>query len=185
MTPTSTGAVVRGASTWSILWGVLLILLGLMAIAFPLAATVAANAVIAWLIVLAGLVHLVLAFHAHGAGSILWRVLVGLAYLGFGIYLILHPIVGIVTFTLLLATLFFIEGIFNIILFFQMRSSGGSVWFLLDGIITLLLGLFIYIHWPSSSVWAIGTLVGVSMITSGITRVMVSMTVRRLAAGLP
>jgi len=53
MTQTSTGAVVRGASTWSILWGVLLILLGLAAIAFPLAATVAANAVIAWLIVLA------------------------------------------------------------------------------------------------------------------------------------
>jgi len=112
-------------------------------------------------------------------------VLVGLAYLAFGIYVILHPVVGIVTFTLLLATLFFIEGIFSIIQFFQTRSAGGSVWFLLDGIITLLLGLFIYIHWPSSSAWAIGTLVGVSMITSGITRVMVSMTVRRLAAGLP
>jgi uncharacterized membrane protein HdeD (DUF308 family) len=46
---------------------------------------------------------------------------------------------------------------------------------LIDGIITLLLGLMIYRQWPSSSVWAIGILVGVSMITSGFSRVMLSL----------
>jgi uncharacterized membrane protein HdeD (DUF308 family) len=51
-----------------------------------------------------------------------------------------------------------------------------------DGVITLLLGLLIYVHWPSSSVWAIGTLVGVSMIISGVTRVMFSLAVRKLSA---
>ena len=70
----------------------------------------------------------------------------------------------------------------NIVLFFRMRSFRGSIWLLIDGIITLLLGLLIYLHWPSSSAWAIGTLVGVSMIMSGITRVMLSLAVRRSAA---
>jgi uncharacterized membrane protein HdeD (DUF308 family) len=54
-----------------------------------------------------------------------------------------------------------------------------------DGIITLLLGLLIYRQWPSSSIWAIGTLVGVSMIISGVTRVMFSLTVRKLSAAAP
>ena len=66
-----------------------------------------------------------------------------------------------------------------------MRSMRGSGWILVDGIVTLLLGGLIYIHWPSSSMWAIGTLVGVSMIISGVTRVMLSLTVRKLTTGGP
>jgi uncharacterized membrane protein HdeD (DUF308 family) len=80
-----------------------------------------------------------------------------------------------------LASLFLIEGVLDIVLFVKMRSVGGSTWVLLDGIITLLLGLMIYMQWPSSSAWAIGTLVGVSMIISGVTRVMMSLAVRKAA----
>ncbi|MFY9674981.1 MAG: DUF308 domain-containing protein, partial [Terriglobales bacterium] len=71
--------------------------------------------------------------------------------------------------------------ILNVALFFKVREVQGSSWFLFDGIITLLLGLLIYVQWPSSSAWAIGTLVGISMIISGITRVMLSLTVRKAA----
>ena len=84
----------------------------------------------------------------------------------------------------MLASLFLIEGVLDIALFFKMRSLGGSSWVLVDGIITLLLGLMIYAQWPSSSVWAIGTLVGVSMIISGVTRVMLSLAVRRATAAM-
>lgn len=172
-------AIVRQASTWSVLWGVLLIILGMMAIGSPFIAAVALNVVIAWLIVGAGVVHLVLAFQAHGAGSVIWKLLVGLAYLFFGAYLIMHPVLGVASLTLLLASLFLIEGILDVILFFRMRSVGGSSWVLIDGIITLLLGALIYMQWPSSSIWAIGTLVGVSLIISGVSRVMLSLAVRR------
>ncbi|PYX11892.1 MAG: hypothetical protein DMG84_22925 [Acidobacteria bacterium] len=92
------------------------------------------------------------------------------------------PGAGVASLTLVLASLFLIEGILNIVLFFQMRSMRGSGWMLGDGIITLLLGLLIYLQWPSSSTWAIGTLVGVSMIISGVTRVMFSLAVRKVAA---
>jgi uncharacterized membrane protein HdeD (DUF308 family) len=176
--------LVRSASTWSILWGVSLICLGMLAVAAPMIAAVAVNALIAWLIVLAGVVHLAVAFHSREAGSVIWRLLVGLAYICFGGYLIARPALGVVTLTLLLASLFLVEGIFNIILFFRTPSTLRSSWFLLDGIVTLLLGLMIYMQWPSSSAWAIGTLVGVSLIFSGISRVMVSMAVRRAAASV-
>jgi uncharacterized membrane protein HdeD (DUF308 family) len=64
-------------------------------------------------------------------------------------------------------------------LFFQLRALGRAGLFLLDGIVTLALGLMIYLQWPSSSAWAIGTLVGVSLIISGVTRVMMSSAVRK------
>jgi len=135
----------------------------------------------AWLIVLAGVVHLILAFHAHRAGGLIWKLLVGLAYLCFGGYLIVHPLLGITSLTLLLASLFLVEGVLDIVLFFQMRSMRGSSWVLIDGIVSLLLGLMIYRQWPSSSAWVIGTLVGVSMIFSGVARVMLSLAVRKTA----
>jgi uncharacterized membrane protein HdeD (DUF308 family) len=65
-----------------------------------------------------------------------------------------------------------------------MRAIGGAGWILADGIITLALGLMIYLQWPSSSSWAIGTFVGVSLIVSGVTRLMLSLAVRKAAADL-
>jgi uncharacterized membrane protein HdeD (DUF308 family) len=171
--------MVRHASTTSILWGVLLIVLGAVAVCAPLLAAVAVNALVAWLILLAGVVHLMLAFRVHGAGSVIWKVLVGVAYLCFGGYLLVHPLLGIVSLTLLLGSLFLIEGILDIILFVKMRPIQGSSWVLIDGIVTLLLGVLIYMQWPSSSAWAIGTLVGISMIFSGVSRVGISMAVRK------
>jgi uncharacterized membrane protein HdeD (DUF308 family) len=175
----SPAEIVQHASTWSIVWGVLLVVFGVLAIGSPFLAAVAVNVMIAWLIILAGIVHLILAFHAHRAGRLLWKLLVGLAYVFIGGYLLLHPVLGVASLTLVLASLFLIEGILDVILFFQMRSMRGSSWVLVDGIFTLLLGLLIYLQWPSSSVWAIGLLVGVSMILSGVARVMLSLTVRK------
>jgi uncharacterized membrane protein HdeD (DUF308 family) len=173
--------ILRQASTWSIVCGALLVVLGALAVGSPALAAVAVNALIAWLIVLAGIVHLAFAFQARGAAGLLWKLLVGIAYVFFGVYLITHPALGVVSLTLVLASLFLVEGIFDIAGFFRMRPMGGSSWILIDGIVTLLLGLMIYLQWPSSSAWAIGTLVGVSLIISGVSRMMLSFTVRKAA----
>ena len=178
-------AVAHRSSMLSILWGVLLIIFGMMAIGSPMLAAVAVNVVIAWLIVLAGVVHIILAFHRHGAGTVIWKLLVGVAYLCFGGYLLLHPVLGVASLTLALAALFVIEGILNVVLFFKMRPLHGSTWVLVDGIVTILLGLLIYMQWPSSSVWAIGTLVGISMIFSGVARIAMSLALRRAITETP
>lgn len=176
--------MVRHASLVSILWGVLLIVLGMVAVGSPFLAAVAVNVVVGWLIVLAGVVHLVIAFRVHGAGSVIWKVLVGVAYLCFGTYVILHPVLGVASLTLILASLFLIEGVLDIVLFVKMRPIHGSSWVLIDGIVTLLLGLLIYLQWPSSSAWAIGTLVGISLIFSGVARVGMSMAVRKATGAI-
>src|ERR1700732_2926459 len=117
--------MVRHASTVSVFWGVLLIVFGMVAVGSPFLAAVAVNVVVAWLIVLAGVVHIMLAFRAHGAGSMIWKPLVGLAYVFFGAYLIMHPLLGVASLTVVLASLFLIEGVLDIILFFKMRPAGG------------------------------------------------------------
>ena len=96
----------------------------------------------------------------------------------------MHPVLGVTSLTLVLASLFLVEGVLDIVLFFKMRSMQGSSWVLVDGIITLMLGLMIYLQWPSSSVWAIGTLVGVSLIFSGVARVMMSLAVRKATGAI-
>lgn len=171
--------VVRQVSTLSTLWGVLLIGLGILAVASPMVAALAVNVLVAWLIVLAGVVHLIVAFHSREAGSVIWRFLVGLAYICFGAYLIARPVLGVASLTLVLASLFLVEGVFNIVLYFKARRLLRSSWILFDGIVTLILGLMIYMQWPSSSLWAIGTLVGASMIFSGVTRLMMSLAVHK------
>lgn len=178
-TPTD---IVRQASTLSVLWGVLWMIGGLVAIGWPYFAAVVVNVLIAWLLVLAGLLHVIVAFHAFKAGTVFWKLLVGVAYVFAGVYMIMNPQLGVASLTLLLASLFLVEGILEIILYFQIRSLGGSAWVLVNGIITLLLGGMIYAQWPSSSAWAIGTVVGVSILFSGVSWVMLSLAVRKTAA---
>jgi uncharacterized membrane protein HdeD (DUF308 family) len=181
MAQNSSVEMVRHASTVSIWSGALLIVFGMVAICVPFLAAVAVNALIGWLIILAGVVHLVLGFRAHGAGSMIWKLLVGVAYLCFGGYVIAHPVLGVASLTLLLASLFVIEGVLDFVLFAKMRPLHGASWVLVDGIVSLLLGVMIYAQWPSSSAWAIGTLVGISMIFSGVARVMLSLAGRKAA----
>jgi uncharacterized membrane protein HdeD (DUF308 family) len=177
-------ALVKQASKWGIVWGVLLIILGMLAIAEPLVAAIALATFIAWLLIFVGIVHVALAFHAHSGTSMGWKLLIGLAYIFIGGYLLFRPVVGVATLTLMLAFLFMVEGVLDFMLWWKLRSSDGAFWILVDSIVTLVLGAMIYMHWPSSSAWAIGTLVGISMIISGVTRVMLSTSVRRLASQL-
>jgi uncharacterized membrane protein HdeD (DUF308 family) len=174
-------ALVKQGSKWGIIWGVLLVILGMLAIAEPFLAAIALATFIAWLLVFVGVVHMAVAFHAHSGTSMGWKFLVGLAYIFIGGYLLFRPVVGVATLTLMLAFLFLVEGVLDFMLWWKSRSARGAIWILFDSIVTLVLGGMIYVHWPTSSVWAIGTLVGISMIMSGVTRLMLSMAVRKIA----
>lgn len=177
-------AVIKQGSKWGIIWGVLLIIFGTIAIGEPFLAAIALVTFFAWLLILVGIVHAVLAFHAHTGTSLGWKLLVGVAYLFIGGYLFARPLVGVATLTLILAFLFLFEAVLDFMLWWKSRAQNGAFWILVDSIITLILGGLIYVHWPSSSAWAIGTLVGISMIISGVTRVMLSLAVRKVASSL-
>ncbi len=165
----------------SIVWAILLIVFGFLAIALPLGTSLGVVLIVAWLIVLSGGFQFIHAFQSHGAGSIAWKLLVAVIYLIAGIYFLLHPLMGLASFTLALAFFFVAEGVVDLIGYFQNRSAEGSGWILFDGIVTLILGILVWNHWPSSSGWVIGTLVGISLVMTGTTRLMLSLAMRRLS----
>jgi uncharacterized membrane protein HdeD (DUF308 family) len=161
-----------------------MIVAGLLAIAVPQVAGFAVNILVAWLLVFSGAAHLVFAWHTRTTGAMLWELLLGVLYIFIGAYLLFHPVAGLASLTLALAIYLFAEGVLELILSFKLRPMPGSGWLLFDGIITLILGVMIWRTWPSSTEWVIGTLVGISMLFSGISRLMLSLAARRLVAKL-
>ena len=96
-----------------------------------------------------------------------------------GIYLLVHPTLGLIGLTLAMAVFFFVEGVMELANYISTRASNGSQLLLLHGIASLLLGLVIVRRWPISSLWAVGTLVGIGMIMTGVTRLMMARAVRK------
>jgi len=164
----------------SIVWAILLIVFGFLAIALPLGTSLGVVMIVAWLMILSGGFQFVHAFQSTGAGHIVWKLLVAVVYLIAGIYFLMHPLLGLASFTLALAFFFVAEGVMDLIAYFQNRGAEGAGWILFDGIVTLILGILVWRHWPSSSGWVIGTLVGISMLMTGTTRLMLSLAARRI-----
>jgi len=175
----SVAGVFKEVTRMSIGWAVVMIVLGFLAVLLPLATGIGISILVGWIIVFSGFAYLAYAFAAKGAGAFLWRMLVGIVYVVGGAYLAFHPGLALESLTLVVAAIFLVESVVEIVVFFQFRALPGSGWILFDGIVTLLLAYLIWRPWPSSSVWAIGTLVGVNLIVSGVTRLMYSVGARK------
>jgi uncharacterized membrane protein HdeD (DUF308 family) len=176
----STAATGKG----NMIWGILMLIGGFLAICIPLASGIGVAIVIGWLLLISGVWHLLFGFRSgSGIGGFLWQLLLAIVYGAAGLMVLLYPLAGVAWLTLVLATFLLIEAGLEIGLYFSIRKKVNAGGVLLDGIITLLLGILIWAQWPFSSVWAIGTLVGVSLIFSGISRLMLSSAVSRQATG--
>lgn len=168
------------SSGWSIFLGVLLLLAGLLSIAAPFFAGIAASVFFGWLILFAGVAHLVYAWSERGARSILWQILIGVVYVIAALSMLVLPVAAVIALTLVLGVYIAVEGVFELIVFSHLRRLGGAGWFLVDGILSLLLAALILFHWPAASFWALGTLVGISLLFSGIARITYSASLPRL-----
>jgi len=179
------GGVLKRGTTLAIVWAVLLIICGCVSLALPEISGISTAIVLSVLIIISGVVHLTTAAVAGSFGGYVWRTLVGVVYIIGGIWLVMHPVLGLVSFTFVLGVVFAVEGVLAIISFFHARKTSGAGWFLFDGAVTLLLAFLILDRWPTSAAWAIATIVGVNLLISGFTRLMALFAIRRFlnAAG--
>jgi uncharacterized membrane protein HdeD (DUF308 family) len=151
----------RSENGWSIFLGILLMLAGFAAIWVPFAAGLAGTIFFGCLVLVSGIAHWVYAWLERKTGGAIWQVLIGLVYVIAGVTMLLLPVNAVFALTL--------------VFFFWLRLLPGSAWFLVDGIISLLLSILIFVGWPSSSLWALGTIVGVSLLFSGVARLTLPM----------
>jgi len=179
MTEATLNKILKRGTGLAIAWAVILILCGIFSLSLPLIAGISAAIILSVLILVAGIIHLTTAPVSGGFGGYAWRTLLGIVYIIGGIWMFMHPILGLVSFTFVLGIMFVVEGILAIISFFTMRRVAGSGWLLFDGLVTLLLSFLILYHWPSSAAWAVATIVGINLLISGITRLMAMLAVRR------
>jgi uncharacterized membrane protein HdeD (DUF308 family) len=172
----------KRATGASVVLSILLIIFGMLALTLPIVSSIGVAILIGWLVVFDGAAQFIHAFQSTGIGNTVWKLLVAGFYVVAGGYLLTHPALGAAGLTLVLGVFLFAEGVTDVIAYFSTRKTGSSGWVLVDGIVTVVLGFMIWDQWPSTSLWVIGTLVGISMVMTGITRLMMALAVRKLAS---
>ncbi len=182
MSPTSTPSAAKRSIMWSISLSVLMIVTGAVAIIVPIVSGVLATALMGWLLIFSGLVHLMFGRHALGAGGFLWELLLGIVYGAAGIYLLLHPSAGLTVLAVGLATYLSAEASLECVQCWRLRRLHGVRWIFFDAILTLVFAVLFWMAWPSGHPLIIGALIGISMIFSGISRLMLVLAAQLWAA---
>jgi uncharacterized membrane protein HdeD (DUF308 family) len=174
----------------SIIWPVIMIVVGLVALWLPVFSSIGVARLLGWLLVIDAGFQLVHAFRSHGAGPAAWKVLVAAVYLIAGIYFLTHPFLAVAVVTLALAMFFLVEGLVDVFSFLATRTTapsqwalvaGSSYWILVNGIISIILAVMIWRHWPAGSLWILGIMVGIGLLMTGISRLMMALAIRTYA----
>ena len=169
---------VRKRSGWAIIMGLVTAALGVFLVLYPMLTATITTVLLAWTLIFVGIVQFIFALHSKKAGQFLWKVLSSIVYVGCGALLAATPVAGVAALTGILGWLLLVQSVLQAITAFRLRPLEGWGWFLFDAVWALLLGVLILAQWPFSSVWAIGTLVGVSVLMSGISRIVIASEIR-------
>lgn len=172
-TPTN---MTKSGNNLPIWLSVLLIGLGIAAIAAPLVSTLVAETWIAFILISAGTAKTVHTFRTREQEGFTWKLIISILYVATGIMLVINPFSGVVTLTLLLGSFLLTEGVFETILAFRVRPQHNWISVLINGIVTLALGAIVVFQWPGDAPWLLGTAIGASVISTGVSRLMLSLT---------
>jgi uncharacterized membrane protein HdeD (DUF308 family)/polyhydroxyalkanoate synthesis regulator phasin len=171
-------------SGFLIFLGVLTVVFGVVAIGSPLITGVAVAVFVGFLLLGSGVARIVHAFKSKQWGTGFWGTVIGLLGVVAGLLMIFRPLVGLVTMTMLLAIYFLIDGISEIVAAFKIKPDQGWGWVLFNGIIAVLLGFMIWRQWPVSGAWAIGLLVGIHILMTGWSMIILGSGARRVAGAI-
>jgi uncharacterized membrane protein HdeD (DUF308 family) len=163
---------------WLMAFGILMIILGVLAIGAPMVATIAFQVALGWLLVIGGIAEAIHAFMAQNWRGFLFELLSAILYVVVGVLLLVNPLLGAAALTLLLAVFLVVEGVFKIVMAMRVRDHRGWAWLLASGILSLILGVMIWAQWPASGLWVIGLLVGIQLLFTGWSLVMLALAAR-------
>lgn len=149
--------------------GIVLVVLGVLAILVPMVATIAVAILIGWLFFISGIVGLITTFMMRNAPGFWWSLLSAVLGIIVGIALLSRPVLGAISLTLLLTVFFIIEGVASIMYAMEHKKelTGRWTWMLVSGIVDLFLAFIILTGLPGTAAWALGLLVGINMLFGG------------------
>jgi uncharacterized membrane protein HdeD (DUF308 family) len=164
---------------WFLAVGIALVILGLMALSWSVLATLVSVAIFGWFLLIGGILSVVHAFLRRRWGGFFIELFAGLLYVLVGMLIVGNPAESAVALTLVIALFLLIGGVFRIVTALVVRFQHW-LWMLLNGVISLLLGVMIWSQWPVSGLWVIGLFIGIDMISYGWSLVMLALAVRSL-----
>ncbi len=164
---------------WLLLLGIFLILVGFVAITYPLVATLTTVELFGVLMLIGGVAQIISGIWTRRWGGFFVNLLCGLMTLFVGVVFLERPLTAAVGFTLLLAMFFLATGAIRIVIAFAQRFSGWG-WTVLSGVISLFLGLLIWQNLFASALWVIGTFVGIDLIFNGWSWVMLGLAAKTI-----
>jgi len=166
--------------------GAIMAVLGLVAVVWPVTATIAVDIFAGWLFLISGGIGLVAIFSADNVPAFIWSLITAALSVVVGVLLIWRPIEGAVSLTFVLIAFFIAEGVFQIATSIAYRDvvSRSWGWMLVSGITDLVLAAIIIIGMPLSAGWALGLLVGINLVTSGWAIVMTALAGRSVAQAI-
>jgi uncharacterized membrane protein HdeD (DUF308 family) len=152
-----------------LLEGIVLIVLGSLAVLVPAVASVAATIVFGWILLLSGVTGLITTLRARQAPGFGWALVSAIIAIAAGVVLLAMPVQGTLSLTAVLIAFLFVEGVASILYAFEHRKglTGRWSWMLASGIIDVLLALILMAGLPGTAVWALGLLIGINMIFGG------------------
>jgi uncharacterized membrane protein HdeD (DUF308 family) len=164
--------------------GIILVILGIAAIALPPIATLAFTIIIGWVFLISGVVGLFTTFWARHVPGFWWSLISAIIGIAAGVVLLLWPITGTLSLTLVLIAFFVVEGIVSIMYAIEHRNqlTGRWGWMLVSGIIDLILAGIIFAGLPETAVWALGLLVGINMLFGGAALIAMALAARHPAS---
>lgn len=162
---------------WFLAFGILLIAVGVLALTFVPIATLGTVIFLGWLMFFGGILEGAFAFYARRWSGALLHILASILGIVFGLMVVSHPVAGALGWTLLFASYFTVIGIFRAIAAIHLKYKGWG-WAVFDGIVTLVLGILLWLDWPASAIWFMGLAIGISMILRGWTTAMVAFGMR-------
>jgi uncharacterized membrane protein HdeD (DUF308 family) len=162
--------------------GIIVAALGVLAIFTPFVTGIALSIMLGALLVVGALVHAAHAFSARGWKGSIWQVVLAVVYALAGISLLANPVVGLATLTVLLIAYFVVEGIVEVVMGLRMRPESRWGWMTASGVISLLLAVLLWTGLPSTALWAVGLLFGVSLLSTGLSMVGIGMAGRKASS---
>ena len=160
-------APLRAKWGWIVALGVVYLVAGLIALGSVVSATAATVWVVGIMMIVAGVFEVFNAFQVKTWGRFVFWLLLGVLYIVAGFVAIDSPFLTALWLTLLLGAALAASGIVRIFLAFNMKHGSAWVWVLISGLITLLLGGIILIHWPNSALYTLGIILGVDLVFAG------------------
>jgi uncharacterized membrane protein HdeD (DUF308 family) len=164
---------------WLLILGISLIVVGLVAMSASFIATLATVVMLGILLLIGGGVEIVNAFWARCWRGFWMHLLAGILYAVLGFLLVEHPLASAAAFTLMLAAGLLVGGLFRILIALIERFQGW-VWVLINGIVSLVLGVLIWQRWPEAAFWVIGLFVGIDMLLAGWSWVMMALAIHSM-----